>query len=243
MILCNQYLFGVVFERGNLDMNSDKVLVRENVETLHLSHSIYLKVKRIFDVMIGLFGIVMVLPLAFIIKAISIYNRDYNSIFFKQQRIGKDGKLFWMYKFRTMVPNADEMLENLMKNDATFREEYTVNKKVKNDPRVTKAGKFLRKTSLDEIPQFINVFLGQMSLVGNRPYLPREKEDIGVYFNQIVKTKPGITGLWQTSGRSNVTFNERVQIESRYSSLQSAKTDVKIIKNTIVQVVKKDGAM
>lgn len=224
-------------------MNSDKVMLRENIETLQSSPSIYLKVKRVFDLLIGLFGIFLILPLAFIIKAISIYNRDYNSIFFKQQRIGKDGKLFWMYKFRTMVPNADEVLETLLKNNASFREEYMVNKKVKNDPRITKLGKILRKTSLDEMPQFINVFLGQMSLVGNRPYLPREKEDMGIYFNQIVKTKPGITGLWQTSGRNNVTFNERVQIESKYSYLQNARTDMKIIKDTIVQVVKKDGAM
>ncbi len=142
-----------------------------------------------------------------------------------------------------MVPNADEVLETLLKNNASFREEYMVNKKVKNDPRITKLGKILRKTSLDEMPQFINVFLGQMSLVGNRPYLPREKEDMGIYFNQIVKTKPGITGLWQISGRNNVTFNERVQIESKYSYLQNARTDMKIIKDTIVQVVKKDGAM
>ncbi len=224
-------------------MNSDKVLIRENVETFHLTQSIYLKVKRVFDVLIGLFGIFLIVPLAFIIKAISIYNRDYNSIFFKQQRIGKDGKLFWMYKFRTMVPNADEVLETLLKNNDSFREEYTINKKLKNDPRITKLGQFLRKTSLDEMPQFINVFLGQMSLVGNRPYLPREKEDMGIYFNQVIKTKPGITGLWQTSGRSNVTFNERVQIESKYSYLQSAKTDLKILKDTIVQVVKKDGAI
>lgn len=224
-------------------MNSDKVMLRENIETLHSSQSVYLKVKRVFDLLIGLFGIFLILPLAFIIKAISIYNRDYNSIFFKQQRIGKDGKLFWMYKFRTMVPNADEVLETLLKNNASIREEYMVNKKLKNDPRITKLGKILRKTSLDEMPQFINVFLGQMSLVGNRPYLPREKEDMGIYFNQIVKTKPGITGLWQTSGRNNVTFNERVQIESKYSYLQNARMDMKIIKDTIVQVVKKDGAM
>lgn len=224
-------------------MNSDKVMLRENIETLQSSPSIYLKVKRVFDLLIGLFGIFLILPLAFIIKAISIYNRDYNSIFFKQQRIGKDGKLFWMYKFRTMVPNADEVLETLLKNNASIREEYMVNKKLKNDPRITKLGKILRKTSLDEMPQFINVFLGQMSLVGNRPYLPREKEDMGIYFNQIVKTKPGITGLWQTSGRNNVTFNERVQIESKYSYLQNARMDMKIIKDTIVQVVKKDGAM
>lgn len=224
-------------------MNTDKVMVAENVKSLHSNRALYTFFKRAFDILIGFVGILMIIPLAFIIKAVSIYNRDYHSIFFKQKRIGKDGKLFTMYKFRTMVPDADKVLEDLMKNDAKFREEYTINKKAKDDPRVTVVGAVLRKTSLDEIPQFINVFLGNMSLVGNRPYLPREKEDMGIYFNQIVKTKPGITGLWQTSGRSNVAFDERVQIEAKYSFMQNAKIDTKIVKDTIVQVIKKDGAM
>lgn len=224
-------------------MNSDKVMVGESVKTICFSKVIYKVFKRFFDIMIGLFGILCIVPLAFIIKAVSICNRDYDSIFFKQERIGKDGKLFVMYKFRTMVPNADKVLEDLMKNDEKFREEYSVNKKVKNDPRITKIGSVLRKTSLDEIPQFINVFLGNMSLIGNRPYLPREKEDMGMYYKDIIMTKPGITGLWQTSGRSNTTFVERLKFEKEYSHHNGFKIDFKIMINTIIQVFKSDGAM
>ena len=182
------------------------------------------------------------IPIAFIIKAVSICNRDYDSIFFKQQRIGKNGKLFNMYKFRTMVPDADKVLIKLMRTNPEFRNEYYVNKKVKNDPRITKIGKILRKTSLDEIPQFINVLLGEMSLVGNRPYLPIEKEDMGVFYNFITSTKPGLTGIWQVSGRSNIAFQKRLILEKNYSRDFNLKMDVEIIWKTIVQVFKKDGA-
>lgn len=224
-------------------MHSESVILTERIEaSIGLRKNFYFATKIMFDILVGLFGILMLLPLAFIIKAVSIVNRDYKSIFFKQKRIGYNGKLFTMYKFRTMVPNADAMLVDLMRNNAEFRNEYFVNKKVKNDPRITKVGKFLRKTSLDEIPQFINVFLGQMSLVGNRPYLPREKEDMGEFYKTIVSSKPGITGLWQTSGRSNTTFYERLVTERKYSKVQSMKLDLEIIFKTIAQVFKRDGA-
>lgn len=224
-------------------MNSESVILSEKVESnIHLRRGLYFAFKRIFDILVGFFGILLLIPLAFIIKAVSIINRDYKSIFFKQKRIGKNGELFTMYKFRTMVPNADKVLVDLMRTNAEFRNEYFINKKVKNDPRITKVGRFLRRTSLDEIPQFINVFLGQMSLVGNRPYLPREKEDMGEFYKSIVVSKPGITGLWQTSGRSNLTFYNRLIIERKYSKVQSLKVDLEILFKTIIQVFKKDGA-
>lgn len=224
-------------------MNSESVILRDKVtSSVSFRKEFYFFFKRGFDIVVGIFGILLLIPLAFIIKAVSICNRDYKSIFFKQKRIGQNGKLFTMYKFRTMVPNADAMLVELMRTDAKFRNEYFVNKKVKNDPRITKVGKFLRKTSLDEIPQFINVFLGQMSLVGNRPYLPREKEDMGEFYRGIVTSKPGITGLWQTSGRSKLAFYDRLVIEKKYSKIQSLKLDLSIMYKTIVQVLKKDGA-
>lgn len=228
-------------------MNSESVIAAESTQSKVVSKgrvrkAIYLGFKRLFDIFVGIVGIICIVPLAFIIKAVSILNRDYNSIFFKQERIGKDGKLFMMYKFRTMVPDADKILLELMQTDEEFRKEYTLNKKVKNDPRITKIGKLLRKTSLDEVPQFINVFLGDMSLIGNRPYLPREKEDMGTYYKSIIKTKPGITGLWQTNGRSNTTFQERLKIEKEYSNIYSLKLDIKIFFKTVIQVLKKDGA-
>lgn len=223
-------------------MNTNSILVTDIKTSTNVNKILYCKVKHAFDILVGVFGVLMMLPLAFIIKAVSICNRDYNSIFFKQQRIGKDGKIFLMYKFRTMVPNADAVLIELMRKDPIFRNEYYKNKKVKNDPRITKIGKFLRKTSLDEVPQFINILLGDMSLVGNRPYLPYEKEDMGGYYRIITSTKPGLTGIWQISGRSNTTFQRRLILEKNYSMNHSLKMDMEIIWKTIAQVFKKDGA-
>ena len=147
-------------------------------------------------------------------------NGDFNSIFFKQERVGKDSKPFMMYKFRTMVPNADEKLNELLKKDSNARKEYAKYKKLNNDPRVTKIGNFLRKTSIDELPQLINVFKGDMSLIGNRPYLPREKSDMKNYYLDIVSTKPGVTGYWQVNGRSKVEFKDRLKLES-YITMKS----------------------
>lgn len=224
-------------------MNTNSVMLGESIKVnTNVSRTIYYKVKRAFDIFVGLFGVLCMLLLAFIIKAVSIANRDYHSIFFKQQRIGKNGKLFTMYKFRTMVPNADQLLIELMRTNPEFRNEYYINKKVKNDPRITKIGKFLRKTSLDEIPQFINVLRGEMSLVGNRPYLPIEKEDMGEYFKIITSTKPGLTGIWQVSGRSNTTFQTRLALEKNYSINRNFKMDIEIILKTIEQVFTKNGA-
>lgn len=224
-------------------MHNEGILVAQQRETtVNFSRNLYYIFKRIFDIIAGLFGIIIMAPLILIIKVVSIANKDYDSIFFSQERIGKDGKLFTLYKFRTMVPDADNILYQLMQSDEEFRKEYTLTKKAKNDPRITKIGKILRKTSLDEFPQFINVLLGHMSVIGNRPYLPREKEDMGEYYKDIITTKPGITGLWQTSGRSNTTFEERLQLEKKYSLVNSMKMDIKIFFKTIIQVLKREGA-
>lgn len=224
-------------------MNTNSVMLGESIKVnACINKAIYFKAKRVFDIFVGVFGVLCMIPIAFIIKAVSIYNRDYHSIFYKQQRIGKNGKLFFMYKFRTMVPNADKVLIELMRKNPEFRNEYYTKKKVKNDPRITKIGRFLRKTSLDEVPQFINVLLGDMSLVGNRPYLPYEKEEMGGYFRIITSTKPGLTGIWQVSGRSNTTFQKRLILEKNYSLHPSLKVDLEIIWKTIIQTIKKDGA-
>ena len=131
-----------------------------------------------------------------------------------------------------MVPNADEILFRTLELDKIMAEEYSVKKKLKNDPRITKVGKIIRKLSIDELPQFINIFLGQMSLIGNRPYLPREKEDMGVYYMSIIKTKPGLTGYWQVSGRSNTTFEDRLKLEKEYSNNACMLLDIKIFFKT-----------
>ena len=136
-----------------------------------------------------------------------------------------------------MVVNADWELKRILNEDKRLRDEYNENKKLKNDPRITKAGNIIRKTSIDELPQLINVFLGNMTMIGNRPYLPREKKDMGMYFNSIVATKPGLTGLWQVSGRSDTSFNKRLQLEKWYSEYCGLKLDSKIFFKTFSVVL------
>lgn len=219
-----------------------------NSSTEYLTHDISIKkylyfgVKRLFDILIALIGCLFLLPIILIVKISYLLHKDFDSIFFRQKRIGKNGKEFNLYKFRSMVPNADEVLKELLKNDEAARKEYKVNKKLKNDPRVTSVGKILRVTSLDELPQFINIFKGEMSLIGNRPYLPREKEDMGLYYNDIIKTKPGLSGLWQVMGRSNTTFEERLKLEQYYSNNFGFRIDIKIFFKTFGVVLKHKGA-
>ena len=202
----------------------------------------YLITKRLFDIILSLFGILFLIPLSIIIKISYILNKDYSSIFYTQTRIGKNGKEFKLYKFRSMIPNADEVLKELMDTNTDIFNEYSKNKKLKDDPRVTKVGKFIRKTSLDEFPQFINVFKGDMSIVGNRPYLPREKKDMGNYYNDIVKTKCGIVSYWAIHGRSDVSFKRRLELEKYYSNHQSLKLDIEIFFRAFSVVLFKKGA-
>lgn len=202
----------------------------------------YLITKRLFDIILSLFGILFLIPLSIIIKISYILNKDYSSIFYTQTRIGKNGKEFKLYKFRSMIPNADEVLKELMDTNTNIFNEYSKNKKLKDDPRVTKVGKFIRKTSLDEFPQFINVFKGDMSIIGNRPYLPREKKDMGNYYSDIVKTKCGIVSYWAIHGRSNVSFKRRLELEKYYSNHQSLKLDIEIFFRAFLVVLLKKGA-
>ena len=203
---------------------------------------LYLIIKRLFDIIGSLIGLVFLLPIALIVKICYMCNGDFKSVFFNQKRIGKHGKEFKFFKFRTMVKNADEVLFKMLEENEELREEYRINKKLKDDPRITKVGKVLRKTSVDELPQLINVFLGQMSIIGNRPYLPREKEDMGEYFDDILKTKPGLTGYWQVSGRSNCTFEERLKLEKYYSEHFGLMMDIKIFFKTFYVVLLRKGA-
>lgn len=198
--------------------------------------------KRILDLLAGIVGIIMLIPITILVGIVNFFERDKGPIFFSQERIGKDGKLFKMYKFRTMIVGADKELERILKEDKEAAKEYKKNKKLKNDPRVTKIGKFLRKTSLDEFPQFINVLKGDMSLVGPRPYLPREQEDMGDYYYYIIKCKPGITGLWQVSGRSGVSFAERLELDLEYYENTNIMQDVGLVAKKVIKTIKHEGA-
>ena len=197
--------------------------------------------KRIFDIICALIGIVFLIPIALLVNIAYMLTGDFTCVIYTHKRIGKDGKLFKLYKFRSMVPDADKILEEMLK-DPKIEKEYKKNMKLPNDPRITKIGMFLRKTSIDEMPQFINVLLGQMSMIGNRPYLPREKEDMGEYYEDIVKSKPGITGYWQTAGRNDVDFANRLELESDYSKNMCLAMDIKIFFKTFSVVLCGRGA-
>jgi len=162
--------------------------------------------------------------------------------FHRSERLGENGRLFRCYKFRTMQADAERMLQDLLRSDPGLAREYAAFHKLRNDPRVTRVGRFLRKTSLDELPQLFNVILGQMSLVGPRPYLARELETIGEYADILFRAKPGITGYWQVSARNEVTFHERVLMESHYVRNWSIWWDVILLVQTPEAVLKSRGA-
>lgn len=193
----------------------------------------YLVVKRVFDIVFGLVGLIFLVPITVVVKIVYLCTGDTYSIFYAQPRIGKNGKVFKMVKFRSMVPNAEQELVELMKTDKKIEKEYTENKKLVDDPRITKAGKIIRRWSIDEMPQFLNVFWGSMSLIGNRPYLLGEKKEMGKYYKDIVKVKPGITGLWQISGHNNVSFKSRLELEATYAELMCFSLDAHIFWRTI----------
>jgi undecaprenyl-phosphate galactose phosphotransferase len=199
--------------------------------------------KRTMDIFFAIIGIICLIPIIAVVAIIHIIKREHSSIFFVQERIGKDGKLFKMYKFQTMIKDADKELEIYLKKNKKAREEYKKNKKLTDDPRITKTGRILRKTSLDEFPQFINILKGEMSLVGPRPYLPREIDDMGGYYEYITRCKPGLTGPWQTAGRSHISFADRLEIDYDYSNEKSFRNDVSIIKDTIKITLKGIGAV
>lgn len=199
-------------------------------------------VYRLVDIVIGLIGSILTIFLCIVVKILYVKNHDYDSIIFTQERIGLNGKLFKMYKIRSMVPNADKILFDLMERDENIRKEYEKNKKLANDPRITKIGHKIRRSSLDEFPQFFNVFLGNMTLVGPRPYLPREIKDMGNTYSTIIQCKPAITGPWQVGGRSDIDFEDRCQIDVEYIKEKNIEQDVKIFVKTISSVINKKGA-
>ena len=200
-------------------------------------------IKRFIDILAGIAGVITLLPLMIYVKYKYVKSGDHDNIMFSQYRIGKNGKLIKIYKFRSMIPNAEKELERLMKEDSKIKEEYLTNKKLKDDPRITPVGHFLRKTSLDEWPQFINVLKGEMSFIGPRPYLPREKEDMGQYYDSIIKLKPGVTGMWQANGRSDVEFSYRCKLDDYYYHNWSIWLDFTIMYKTVKSVVYGKGSL
>ena len=190
---------------------------------------IYLFFKRAMDIIGSLCGIILLSPLL-IIVALAIKIEDpKGSIFFSQQRCGKDNKLFPMYKFRSMVSNAEELLEELMEHNEMDGPVF----KIKDDPRITRVGKFIRKTSIDELPQLFNIFMGHMSIVGPRPAIPHEVAEYSHYHKQRLLVKPGLTCIWQVSGRNSIGFEEWMDMDLEYIEKRNLWMDIKLIFKTV----------
>ena len=202
----------------------------------------YLFVKRVFDIVCGLIGVICMIPLMLIVKLITVCSGDFHSIFYFQKRIGKAGKEFRLYKFRSMVPNADEILQQTLKTDKVRAEEWKKYQKFENDPRITKIGNILRKTSLDEVPQFINILKGDMSMIGPRPLIPGELDSHNGNHEIYESVRPGITGWWACNGRSATTYEERLELEYYYVKNRSLWLDIKCVFKTISAVICKKGA-
>ena len=215
--------------------------------TEYLTHDISIKkylyfgVKRLFDILIALIGCLFLLPIILIVKISYLLHKDFDSIFFRQKRIGKNGKEFNLYKFRSMVSNADEVLKELLK-DPKYKEEWDLNQKFEHDPRITSMGNILRKTSLDELPQFINILIGDMSLIGPRPLVPGELDSHNGNHELYESVRPGISGWWAANGRSATTYERRLELEYYYVQHCGLILDIRCVFRTIKAVIYKTGA-
>ena len=176
-------------------------------------------IKRLFDIIVSFLGLLILSPL-FLLLTILIKCDSKGPVFFIQKRVGRNGKKFGIFKFRTMRINAEELIASFTPEQL---KEWKENFKLKNDPRITKIGSILRRSSLDELPQLLNIFNGDMSFVGPRPYLYREIPDMEEHYNNIIQMTPGLTGLWQVSGRSDVSFKNRCKLDTEYYKIKGLK--------------------
>ena len=199
---------------------------------------VYNLVKRIFDIVMALFALLILLPV-FIIIAILIKSDDGGPIFYKHKRVGKNGKSIYVYKFRSMAVNADEIFSHFTEEQIKEFEKYY---KLENDPRITRIGDFLRKNSLDELPQFLNILKGDMSFVGPRPVVSKELNKFGDNQDLLLSIKPGLTGWWACSGRSDTSYEQRVDLEIYYVNNYCAKLDFLCLVKTIRAVIEGKGA-
>ena len=224
-------------------MNQNDVSVTiSNVNSIVLVKKwVYLFVKRLLDILLSIIGIVFLLPLALFVKIFYVCTGDFHPIIYSHDRVGKNGKVFKMYKFRSMIYNADEELKRILKVKK-YRDEWNKFQKITDDPRITKIGKILRKTSLDETPQFINVLLGDLSLIGPRPLVPGELDSHNGNHKIYESVRPGITGWWAVNGRSATTYKKRLDLEYYYVKKCGIKLDLRIMFKTIIVMFNKDGA-
>ena len=222
-----------------------QVLFTEEILMLHMRNNLAMRrnkiYKRIFDLVCTICGGLLILPIV-VVVALLVAIDNKGNVIFAHRRIGKDGREFPCYKFQSMVPNAQEILQDYLAKNPEARKEWEESFKLTNDPRVTKLGGFLRKTSLDELPQLWNVIKGDMSLVGPRPIVRKEIERYGEYFREYSMVLPGITGMWQASGRSDTTYEERVAMDTWYVRNWSVWLDIMYLAKTFIAVIFGKGA-
>lgn len=226
----NRFKFEEEFDEVAIAIDYSEVLAKESI--------LYSVTKRLIDIVGSLCGIILLSPL-FLIVAILIKLEDpKGKVFFAQERNGKYPKTFKMYKFRSMVHNAEDLLKDLMDRNEQTGPVFKIN----DDPRITKVGKFIRKTSIDELPQLFNVLKGDMSLVGPRPPIPREVDKYNSYQMQRLAVKPGLTCIWQVSGRNNIGFDEWVEMDIEYIKTRNLWLDIKLIFKTVGVLFGDDNA-
>ncbi|MFT4114936.1 sugar transferase [Silvibacterium sp.] len=201
----------------------------------------YRVVKPAFDLALIFFALPILLPLGLLI-ALVICATSRGSALYRHRRLGQFQNPIYVWKFRTMYKDSDRLLEHYLSTDAEARREWSETHKLKSDPRITPIGRFLRSTSLDEIPQLLNVLAGEMSIVGPRPIVDKEKSKYGIYLQMFSYAVPGITGLWQTSGRCDLSYNQRVQLDMRYVTRWSLWMELKIVLKTIFVMIHREGA-
>ncbi|MGK5595349.1 MAG: sugar transferase [Parachlamydiaceae bacterium] len=198
--------------------------------------------KRTFDIAFSLLALIIGLPV-FLLLALLVRFSSKGRIIYSHERVGKSGKTFRCYKFRTMYQDADQRLKDILAKDPELQKEWDKKHKLKNDPRITRIGAFLRKTSLDELPQFWNVLIGDLSVVGPRPVV---KTEVQRFFGNraplILSVRPGLTGIWQVSGRSNTSYEERLAMDEEYIGKQSLLLDLKLIAKTVPAMLFSRGA-
>ena len=199
---------------------------------------IYLFFKRMFDIVVSVIALLLAFPI-FLVIALAIKLEDHGPVFYKHKRVGKNGKTIYLYKFRSMVVDAETKMKEFTKEQ---QEEFQKFYKLTDDPRITKIGKNLRKTSLDELPQLLNILKGDMSIIGPRPVVEKELNKFGNGQDLLLSVKPGLTGLWACSGRSDTTYEERVKKELYYAENYSMKLDLLCFFKTCLSVVKGTGA-
>ena len=227
----NARIIEIFNARTNMIVLDNSLLKRRNIVT-----------KKVVDMFLSVLLIPLLIPIFLMIRFFMKKEESKGSIFFKQERIGKNGETFICYKFRSMYEEGDKILEEYLKDHPEEVKSYEKYHKYINDPRITKVGAFMRRTSLDELPQIINVFKGEMSLIGPRPYMLNEKKKIGSKIDMVLAVKPGITGLWQVSGRSDVDFHARVDMDVYYTRNWTLWLDLVVLIKTIKTVLVREGA-